>query len=363
VHDIDRRSLDTAGAPAAESVRDGQPATVSLARLLSLVLALDERRPTSAATLADRLGVSLRTVYRDIARLQSAGVPVVGAPGRGGGLLLASGFRLPPLSLTAAEAIALAIAIESLKALPALPYRSHLSSAVRKIAVASQLRRPELLADVGRWLRIEPPPADTFHPERPMSDPPDDRRTGAAVEDFVDALVAGRSVWLSYRSPYAKRATRPQIDPAGVVVDRGLWYLVGFPSSSLRRARFFRADRVQGIDPGPRLDVKRVPDWRSPQTRPWLRDAMAAWAEQAPVEIVVSSAQATLLARDWYFGSGTLAAAGDDRFTLRWGEGQFERVRELVAWLGPPARLVSPTAWAEPLAAALTAHGEAQRQR
>jgi predicted DNA-binding transcriptional regulator YafY len=72
------------------------------ARLLDLVQALRQhRRPVAGAVLADTLGISLRTLYRDIATLQGQGAPVEGEPGVG--YVLKPGFMLPPLMFTQDE--------------------------------------------------------------------------------------------------------------------------------------------------------------------------------------------------------------------------------------------------------------------
>lgn len=82
-------------------------------RLFQIVQILRGRRLTTAAHLADRLGVSERTVYRDIRDLSLSGVPVEGEAGSGYRLM--SGFDLPPLMLTNKESEALIVAIRLLK--------------------------------------------------------------------------------------------------------------------------------------------------------------------------------------------------------------------------------------------------------
>ena len=81
-------------------------------RLFQIVQILRGRRLTTAAHLADRLGVSERTVYRDIRDLSLSGVPVEGEAGSGYRLM--SGFDLPPLMLTNKESEALIVAIRLL---------------------------------------------------------------------------------------------------------------------------------------------------------------------------------------------------------------------------------------------------------
>jgi predicted DNA-binding transcriptional regulator YafY len=77
-------------------------------RLLDLVQMLRRhRRPVSGRQLADELGISLRTLYRDIATLQGQGAPIEGEPGLG--YVLRSGYLLPPLSFSEEEIEALGL--------------------------------------------------------------------------------------------------------------------------------------------------------------------------------------------------------------------------------------------------------------
>ncbi len=333
-------------------------APVALDRLLGLVLALDEDKPIGAPALAQRLGVSLRTVYRDVRRLQDAGVPVVSEPGRSGGLRLMPGFRMAPLALTRGETLALTLAIEQLRALPTQPFASALDTAARKIANAARVARPELLQQPQRWLRVEPLAQDCFHPERPSPAPAD--RTAAMVQAFVEALLEGRRLHIDYHSPYRDGAEARDYDPAGLLLDRGLWYLVAYPSGQLERPRHLRADRVLRCQPGAHLALDRLPPWQPEQQRPWLREAMQRWIADSPVRLRLSAPQAGRLGRDWFFGSGELQPQPDGSFEFCWGENEFERVRELLAWLGAPARLLAPVAWIEPMRQAMLAHAEQQ---
>src|SRR5687768_15897415 len=73
-------------------------------RLLQLLLQLEAGGPTTAATLAGELGVSVRTVHRDLAALAEAGVPVYTERGRGGGCRIVEGYRSRLTGISPAEA-------------------------------------------------------------------------------------------------------------------------------------------------------------------------------------------------------------------------------------------------------------------
>src|SRR5687768_17319102 len=80
-------------------------------RLLRLLSLLEQRRHWSGPELAGRLGVTTRTVRRDVERLRALGYPVDAAPGAAGGYQLGAGASLPPLLLDDDEATAIAIAL------------------------------------------------------------------------------------------------------------------------------------------------------------------------------------------------------------------------------------------------------------
>ena len=86
--------------------------------------------PVSASWLADRLGVSRRTVERDLAALRSTGLPLLSAPGRRGGHALQPRAVLPPLNLTATETTALLLA---LTVAVDMPYGSAARSVANKL--------------------------------------------------------------------------------------------------------------------------------------------------------------------------------------------------------------------------------------
>ncbi len=100
-------------------------------RLFQIVQILRGRRLTTAALLAERLGVSARTVYRDIRDLSLSGVPIEGEAGSGYRLL--SGFDLPPLMLTNRESEALIVAIRLLKTWGGKSLSKELESAQEKV--------------------------------------------------------------------------------------------------------------------------------------------------------------------------------------------------------------------------------------
>ena len=106
-------------------------------RLFALAEALRARRTgVTAQALADRFGVTLRTIYRDLASLQDAGLPIRADRGRGGGYALDKHYQLPPVNFTAREAALLCRLAQMASEARLIPFASTLSSATDKVRAA-----------------------------------------------------------------------------------------------------------------------------------------------------------------------------------------------------------------------------------
>ncbi|RCG20117.1 WYL domain-containing protein [Sphaerisporangium album] len=197
-------------------------------RLLSLLLLLQTRGRMTAAELSQELEVSIRTVYRDVEALSSAGVPVYADRGPTGGYRLLDGYRTRLNGLSAEEAsslflaglpgpaaelglaeVAAAAELKLLAALPPEP-RSH----------ASRMRERFLL-DVPGWYRD----AD----EVPL------------LGLVADAVWEGREIRMLYRRWGPADVTR-QVRPYGLVLKGGSWYLVAAPEGA--EPRTYRVSRI-----------------------------------------------------------------------------------------------------------------------
>lgn len=136
-------------------------------RLLSILLLLQTRGLVTATELAERLEVSVRTIYRDIEALSASGVPVYAERGRHGGIALLPGFRTDVTGLIADEARALfVLAAEGAHAVLGLD--EALGSALRKVMAAlpephrpaAELTSRRILVDPVRWMSGPRPTVD-----------------------------------------------------------------------------------------------------------------------------------------------------------------------------------------------------------
>lgn len=323
-------------------------------RLFGILLYLRGGRVVPAVELARRVGVSRRTIYRDLETLSAAGVPVYAERGRAGGIRLHDGYFLPPLMFSRGEATALLLGLAVLRGLRAVPYAAEIEAASRKLLAALPEPLRSALARLDRVLGVERAPTDSFHPE-PVETGGAPAPEGDTVTTFLHALLDGRAVRLAYRSPYSARAIEAIARPLALVWDRDRWYLVGRADGAPARARLWRADRVRAIAP----DVATTPaeefDVRALLERAWLREAMDEWRHLSPVELHITTAQAGRLQQDWYYRHAHFAPLPDGRVRLCFGERDQALVFALVRWLGPGAELSAPAAWRADFAAEVRA--------
>jgi predicted DNA-binding transcriptional regulator YafY len=128
-------------------------------RMFAIAEALRARRTgVTAQQLAERFGVTLRTIYRDLEALQDAGMPIKADRGRGGGYALDKNYQLPPVNFTAREA-ALLVALARLAIEQRLvPFPNAVERAADKVKSAlSTSAQRELLTLVGELQMVGVP--------------------------------------------------------------------------------------------------------------------------------------------------------------------------------------------------------------
>jgi predicted DNA-binding transcriptional regulator YafY len=202
-------------------------------RLVSLLLLLQTRGQLTAADIAERLEVSVRTVHRDVESLGAAGVPVEAVRGPAGGYRLAGGYRTRLTGLTGDEAEAL--------------FAAEMSGPVAELGLGGELAaaRLKLLAALPSELQERATRAQRlFHL---------DSRGWFRAEDSVPHLPAlAAAVWrgcrvrIRYRE--GGRVVQRTIDPLGLVLKAGAWYLVAHRVAGMRVYRVSRVASVRALE-------------------------------------------------------------------------------------------------------------------
>ncbi|MFD8595623.1 helix-turn-helix transcriptional regulator [Kitasatospora sp. NPDC059646] len=244
------------------------------ARLIRMALLLQSVPGLTAADLARELEVSERTVIRDVQALQEAGIPVRSERGRAGGYRLAPGYRTRLTTLDPSEAETL--------------YLSGLPSALRDLGLsdAADTARLKLSATLLPSLRAAAESsARRFHLDAPawFREP----STPELLPELARALWADRAVEFGYARPGREPGAPRRVEPYGLVLKAGVWYLVGRnPDAAGTAYLTYRADRITAL--------------RTPTDGAFTRDAsfdLAAYWQEHSARFALSLLRATVTVR------------------------------------------------------------------
>ena len=200
-------------------------------RLISVLLLLQSRGRMTAQQLADELEVSVRTVYRDVEELSASGIPVFADRGAHGGFQLVEGYRTRLTGLTPQEAEALFLSGYPGPAAE-LGLGTVLAAAQLKVLAALP---PELRSRASRIRQ-------RFHLDAPgwFTEP----EVTPFLQQIADAVWSDRRLQMRYRRGGDDQVVERLIDPLGVVLKAGVWYLVARGGEDLRT---YRISRIVGL--------------------------------------------------------------------------------------------------------------------
>jgi predicted DNA-binding transcriptional regulator YafY len=240
-------------------------------RLLELLSLLQGRADWTGPALADRLGVTVRTVRRDVERLRGLGYPVLGAIGAAGGYRLGSGGRaMPPLMLDRDEAVAVAV---SLRASAGAMVAGGGESAISALTKLDQLLPPTLRRQVGAL--------DAMTARLGGSSSPVDAEL---LVTLTRACRDGERLAVTYRDARGNETSRT-LDPHRLVQTPRRWYLVAHDRD--RDAwRTFRVDRL--VDIVATGHIVRLVDPPDPVAFVQAAITLAPYRYQARVELLAA---------------------------------------------------------------------------
>jgi predicted DNA-binding transcriptional regulator YafY len=312
---------------------------VRAGRLVSLLLLLQARGRMTAAQLAAELEVSVRTVYRDVESLHEAGIPLYGDAGHRGGYQLLDGYRTRLTGLNAAEAQAL-----FLSGLPGpaaeLGLGPVLAAAQLKLLAALPPGLGEQVGRVQARFYLDAPGWYSSPDEVPL------------LPAVAGAVWDGRALQVRYRRWKEPTDVDRRLEPYGLVLKAGRWYLVAAPGP-----RTFRVDQILdlrvleeefGVPEG--FDLARY--WQA-----YLADFRAHLHRADAVVRVAPGAAARLPGGARLYdpaAEGGVSEAGGWIRAIVPIESVEQACRELLA-LGPDVEVLEPAALRDRLAAAALA--------
>ncbi|ARF54978.1 helix-turn-helix transcriptional regulator [Streptomyces gilvosporeus] len=237
------------------------------ARLIKMVLLLQSRPSMTAGELARELEVSERTVARDVLSLSEAGVPVYADRGRAGGYRLIGGYRTRLTGLGRSEAEAL--------------FLSGVPSALREMGLADAASAARLKVSAALLPELRGAAAGAaqrFHLDAPAwyQEP----ETPALLPAVADAVWDDRRIRVRYRRKDAE--VQRELEPYGLVLKAGVWYVAARVEGSFR---VYRVDRFAAVEAVGANGAEQAERGDGPGGERFVRDEEfdlpAFWAERA----------------------------------------------------------------------------------
>jgi predicted DNA-binding transcriptional regulator YafY len=232
-------------------------------RLMDLADLLRGREATTIAELARELGVSPRTILRDLATLRSRGMPIAGDAGPGGGIRLERDRGSAAVHFSIAEVVSIWLTARLSREASNLPWGEAATSALAKLLASLPAKKAASLRTLCRRVIVGPPASATI-------------RGGAAAPPpellsvFEDAFSAGHGLAFQYVDRTGAE-TRRTVEPHGLLVQPPIWYVLSrdVDSGALRTFRMDRISRpriLRGMTFQPDLDIVRA---QVPQRKEW----------------------------------------------------------------------------------------------
>ncbi|MFB7595842.1 helix-turn-helix transcriptional regulator [Streptomyces sp. NPDC056160] len=290
-------------------------------RMLELLSLLAAGVPRSGADLAARLGVSPRTLRRDVERLRDLGYRVQSARGTGGSYRLPAGQGVPPLLLSEEEAVATAVGLRhAAAAYGAAAGPGPADTALRKLEEALPVRLRGRIAALAAATQVPPGPG---------------RAGGPGGFDTLERLATATYVRSRVRFRYTARdggAGERRGEPHRLLLLEHRWYLLAWDEDRANW-RTFRVDRIAGLRvPGATFPPRPVPEASAgPFPRPG-----------EPRGAVLFLAPAGAVARRLTARAGTLEPTGPDRCRYLTGAEDWDWLAGALAAVGLPYRVEGP---------------------
>ena len=292
-------------------------------RVLQLLGLLQSRRVWSGDELAERLGVTTRSVRRDVERLRDLGYPVHASRGHGGGYQLGAGGSLPPLLLDPDEAVAVAVC---LRLAAGGSVAGVGEAALRALTKLDQVLPARLRSQVGA-VHDATVTLTRDAPESPVE--PDVLMTLARAcrdREHVTAEYVDR----------AGRVTRRRLEPYQLVTTGRRWYLMAYDRDR-QDWRSLRLDRMTEVEAvGSTFTPREAPDAAT-----YVRQSISASSYQY-VARVRYFAPYDVVAPHFSPGSATVEPDGSDACIVTTGGDDAERIALYLAMVAADFEVLDP---------------------
>ncbi|NRB49076.1 MAG: YafY family transcriptional regulator [Saprospiraceae bacterium] len=295
-------------------------------RVFSILVLLQTKRIIKAKTIAERFGISLRTIYRDIRTLKNAGIPISGDPGIGYSIM--EGYRLPPLMFNEGEAAALLTAEKFIGKLTDKETQAYYSNAMVKIKAilrSTEKRALEVL-DNSIVTTNQQNGADSIY-----------------LQEIFRSVAAKQLLKMEYRKADNSSSER-KVEPIGCYRHRDRWYLVAF--CQLKKGyRTFKLNRIVSL----RLLEQKF-DTEHIGLQDYIDQQDKAWKKEHPFHTIEIAFAPSLLeyaeSRKYYFGFIEQSTRGN-MVHMKFLHASLEIIARWLLQFGDQATVIAPAALKE----------------
>ncbi|GAA1129069.1 YafY family protein [Arthrobacter flavus] len=296
-------------------------------RLLKLLSLLQRQQEWSSNSLAEELGVTARTITRDISRLRSLGYPVTTRKGHGGGYTLQNGAVLPPIMFEAKEAAAVLLALEDYATTAGTS--AHARTALEKLqrvmpsrvqAATKALASHTTTIDLGSPIGVDTPDTDV-----------------TTLLLLSRCCRDGRQLNCTYRH-YSGKSRSRVLEPLHLVRAMGRWYLLAYCTDDQDWA-VFRADRITDAKLSPHSAQARQPP--ATDLDEYVSQAIAKGWQQVTATVRVYAAKAEI--QHWISPAwGTVTEESADTCIVEAGADTYDSIARWLLLTKAEQTIITP---------------------
>jgi predicted DNA-binding transcriptional regulator YafY len=232
-------------------------------RVSAILIQLQSRRVVKAIDIAERFGISLRTVYRDVKTLEEAGIPIIGEAGVGYSIM--DGYRLPPVMFTREEATAFLTAEKFVEKMTDVSTTEHHKSAMYKIRAILKTSEKNLLEDIDNKIAV----LKSHHQMRV------DNKDH--IQTLLNSIAQKKVINIDYFANHSQEHTKRDIEPIGIFYKDAYWHLIAY-CRMRNDYRDFRVDRISHV---------RITEKHFDSKHPTLKDYIAQTAKEQELDLVI----------------------------------------------------------------------------
>ncbi|MEO6149880.1 MAG: YafY family protein [Mucilaginibacter sp.] len=295
-------------------------------RISAILIQLQSRRVVKAADIAERFGISLRTVYRDVRTLEEAGIPLIGEAGVGYSIM--DGYRLPPVMFTKEEATAFLTAEKFIEKLTDTSTMAHHKSAMYKIRAVLRTAEKDLLEDMDSNIEVI-----KSHNQLRIDNKDH-------IQTILTAIGQKKILKLEYFALHSQEQTKRDVEPVGIFYLDSYWHLIAY-CRMRKDYRDFRLDRIRA--------VTLTEDVYTGQ-HPTLKDYIAQTARERKLETVVMRIDKSIhvhLNQQKYYNGFVSEKVGKDTVEMTFLSTSLEGFARWFMMFGDSAVIISPVSLKE----------------